>query len=165
MAAVIVPARAGVLSAVGLLTSPRQRDLVRSWPTPRHHGGIGGALEALAAEAKELVGHDAEVRTALDCRYVGQSHELTVGDVGAFHAEHRARNGFDRPDAPVEVVALRATARRPSPVAAGDLPVPERGGALGPAVIAETDCTIWVPDGWRAEPGEAGALILRRVRR
>jgi N-methylhydantoinase B/oxoprolinase/acetone carboxylase alpha subunit len=51
MAAVIVPARAGVLSAVGLLTSPRQRDLVRSWPTPRDHGGIGGALEALAAEA------------------------------------------------------------------------------------------------------------------
>jgi N-methylhydantoinase A/oxoprolinase/acetone carboxylase beta subunit len=165
MAAVVVPARTGVLSAVGLLTSPRQRDLVRSWPTPRDHEGIPEALEVLAAEASGLVGRDAEVRTALDCRYVGQSHELTVGDVRAFHAEHRVRNGFDRPDAPVEVVALRATARRPSPVAADDLPAPERRGALGPAVIAEADCTIWVPDGWRAEPGEAGALILRRVRR
>ncbi len=34
MAAVVVPPRAGVLSAVGLLCSPIQRDLVRSWPTP-----------------------------------------------------------------------------------------------------------------------------------
>ena len=39
MAAVIVPARAGVLSAVGLLAAPAQRDLVRSWPTPLDHDG------------------------------------------------------------------------------------------------------------------------------
>jgi N-methylhydantoinase A/oxoprolinase/acetone carboxylase beta subunit len=161
--AVVVPARAGVLSAVGLLTSPRQRDLVRSWPTPRDHAGIGEALASLGAEARRLVGPGAEVTTALDCRYVGQSHELTVGEVADFNTEHRARNGFDRPDAPVEVVALRATARRPSPVDAGDLPAPVRAGADGPAVIAEADCTIWVPDGWRAESGEAGALVLRRV--
>ena len=36
------------------------------------------------------------------------------------------------------------------------------GGAVGPAVIAEPDCTIWVPEGWAAEPGAAGALVLRR---
>ena len=41
MPAVIVPARAGVLSAVGLLTAPRRRDLVRSWPTPGDHTGLG----------------------------------------------------------------------------------------------------------------------------
>jgi N-methylhydantoinase A/oxoprolinase/acetone carboxylase beta subunit len=163
MAAVVVPARAGVLSAVGLLTSPRQRDLVRSWPTPRDHAGLPAARDALAAEARRLVGPDAEVETSLDCRYVGQSHELTVAGLDDFHAVHRARNGFDRPDAPVEVVAVRATARRPSPVAATDLPPVVRHGVLGPAVIAEADCTVWVPDGWRAEPGEAGALVLQRV--
>lgn len=32
MAAVIVPTRAGVLSALGCLTAPRQHDLVRTWP-------------------------------------------------------------------------------------------------------------------------------------
>jgi len=34
---------------------------------------------------------------------------------------------------------------------------------VGPAVIAEADCTIWVPAGWRADPGTAGALVLTRV--
>src|SRR5205823_6405854 len=49
MPAVIVPPRAGVLSAVGLLCSPRQRELVRSWPTPSQHDGVSGAPEALGA--------------------------------------------------------------------------------------------------------------------
>jgi N-methylhydantoinase A/oxoprolinase/acetone carboxylase beta subunit len=163
MAAVVVPAHAGVLCAVGLLTSPRRRDLVRSWPDPAGRAGLADALAALGAQARALVGEGAEVLTALDCRYAGQSHELTVPTVDAFHAEHRARNGFDRPDAPIEVVALRATARLPAPVEGGALPVPERPGALGPAVISEPDCTVWVPDGWRAEPGEGGALVLRRA--
>src|SRR5437763_5993356 len=63
MAAVVVPPRAGVLSAVGLLCSPRQRELVRSWPTPRVHDGLDGALAALATEARGVVGADAEVET------------------------------------------------------------------------------------------------------
>ena len=78
MAAVIVPARAGVLSAVGLLTSPIQRDLVRSWPTPLDHTALADARRRLAAEASKLVGRDADTTTAVDCRYAGQSHELTV---------------------------------------------------------------------------------------
>ena len=28
--------------------------------------------------------------------------------------------------------------------------------------VAEEDCTIWVPDGWRAEPGPLGALVVTR---
>ena len=56
MAAVVVPPRAGVLSAVGLLCSPRQRDLVRSWPTPSDHTGLAEAAAALADEARAAVG-------------------------------------------------------------------------------------------------------------
>jgi hypothetical protein len=41
-----------------------------------------------------------------------------------------------------------------------DLPVIERTAAVGPAVIAEPDCTIWVADGWSAEPHPSGALVL-----
>jgi 5-oxoprolinase (ATP-hydrolysing) len=104
------------------------------------------------------------VTTSLDCRYAGQSHELTVATVAEFAAEHRRRNGYDLPDVPVEVVALRATARLASPVALDDLPPPEvdRGAATGPAVLVEPDCTIWVPPGWVAAPGAAGSLVLRR---
>src|SRR5262245_19070453 len=162
MAAVIVPARAGVLSAVGLLTAPVQRDLVRSWPTPLDHTALADARRRLATEAAKLVGRDAETTTAVDCRYAGQSHELTVSSAAAFHDAHQRRNGFARPDAPVEVVAIRATATVPSGFDLTDLPAPVREPASGPTAIAEPDCTIWLPAGWHAEPGAAGALVLRR---
>jgi N-methylhydantoinase A/oxoprolinase/acetone carboxylase beta subunit len=167
MPAVIVPTRAGVLSAVGLLTAPRRRDLVRSWPTPPDHAGLAEALALLGTEAAELVGPGAEattVETAVDCRYRGQSHELTVPSVGEFHDEHRRRNGYARPDEPVEVVALRAVATRPPTVAATGLPAAARlaGEVRGPAVIAEPDCTIWVADGWTAQAGADGALLMHR---
>jgi len=165
MPAVVVPAHAGVLSALGILTAPRQRDLVRSWPHPGDHAGLDEARRRLAAEVAALVGPDAAVDTALDCRYRGQSHELTVPDVEAFHEAHCRRNGFARPDEPVEVVALRATATRPAGLDLEDLPAPARDGAVGPTSIREPDCTIWLPEGWRAEPGEAGALVLRREAR
>ncbi|HEV3133528.1 MAG TPA: hydantoinase/oxoprolinase family protein [Acidimicrobiia bacterium] len=163
MRAVIVPPRAGVLSAVGLVCSPRQRELVRSWPEPLEHAGLAAALDRVAAEAVALVGgHDAEVERLVDCRYAGQSHELTVAGPDEFPAEHERRNGFARPGAPVEVVALRVRARRPAPLSPADLPPVARSEVRGPAVVAESDCTVWVPDGWRAEPGPLGAWVLTR---
>ena len=58
----------------------------------------------------------------------------------------------------------RCARRRRSRAASSstDLPAPTRA-ASGPAAIAESDCTIWMPDGWTAEPGAAGALVLRRT--
>jgi N-methylhydantoinase A/oxoprolinase/acetone carboxylase beta subunit len=169
MSAVIVPPRAGVLSAVGLVCSPRQRELVRSWPEPLEHGGVDGALDVLAEEAVALVGAgddtddgEVEVERLVDCRYAGQSHELTVATPGAFPAEHERRNGFARPGAPVEVVALRVRARRPAPLSPAELPAVDRPAVRGPEVVAEPDCTVWVPDGWRAEPGPLGAWMLHR---
>ena len=159
MAAVVVPPRAGVLSAAGCMGAPVARELVRS-----HTGGdVAAALAALASEVAALVGAGATVTTAVDCRYEGQGHELTVPDVDAFEAEHERRNGHVRVGSPVEVVALRARASVPSPVSVVGLPpLPARVGGVGPRVLAEADCTIWVPAGWRADPGAAGALVLRR---
>jgi N-methylhydantoinase A/oxoprolinase/acetone carboxylase beta subunit len=167
MAAVIVPARAGVLSAVGLLTAGIQRDLVHSWPTPGDHDGLEAALGELAARAARLVGPGAvtATATAVDCRYAGQSHEITVPAIADFHDAHRLRNGFARPDASVEVIALRATARVASGLELTDLPAEQRAPAVGPVALSEPDCTIWVPAGWTAEPGAVGALVLRRIDR
>lgn len=175
MPAVVVPARAGVLSAVGVLAAPHQVDLTRSWGPLADHTGLAEVRAELAvAAAVELEdqlaarsgGHPAGLRTVtwLDCRYAGQGHELRVASIEDFHVEHERRNGYARPHHPVEVVAVRARAWLPSPVGVGDLPapVPGRGGAVGPAVLAEPDCTIWVPPGWQATPGAAGALVLRR---
>jgi N-methylhydantoinase A/oxoprolinase/acetone carboxylase beta subunit len=167
MAAVVVPARAGVLSAAGILAAPAGREIVRTWPTPASLGGLDDARAALAAEVAAMVGAGADVQTFLDCRYPGQSHELTVPSVDGFGAEHRRVNGHERAGAPVEVVAVRARAELASAVGVLDLPVPPHrdrpSPVVGPAVIAEPDCTIWVPEGWRADPGEAGALVLRRT--
>jgi N-methylhydantoinase A/oxoprolinase/acetone carboxylase beta subunit len=166
MAAVLVPARAGVFSAVGLLAAPRQRDVVRSWPTPLEHDGLDEARHQLALEAAagwSDAGGEVELASWIDGRYQGQSHELTVESVAAFHDAHLRRNGTVRPHDQVEVVALRGRATRPSPIDPTALPPTGRRPVVGPAVLVEPDCTIWVPDGWRADVGAAGAYLLRRT--
>ena len=172
---VIVPAAAGVLSAVGLLSSPRRRELVRSWSTPADHTGLERALAELAAEVVEamcsttqLEADEVEVRTAVDCRYRGQSHELRVASVADFATAHRTRNGYALDDVAVEVTALRAVGTAPAPAtieqvlaAHGDEQVHE---VTGPLVVARDDCTIWVPEGWHGRPGPLGSLLLEQVR-
>jgi N-methylhydantoinase A/oxoprolinase/acetone carboxylase beta subunit len=166
MPAVVVPPRAGVLSAVGILGAPRQVDLVRSWPHPADHGGAEEAAAALAAHAVDAAGgHSDRAEIRFDCRYAGQSHELTVPEIGAFPAEHRRRSGYTLDASPIEVVAVRASAAIDSPVDISCLPPPDREGPVdGPAVIAEADCTIWVAPGWRAAVHPTGSWLLTRRR-
>jgi N-methylhydantoinase A/oxoprolinase/acetone carboxylase beta subunit len=164
MPAVVVPPRAGVLSAAGIVAAPRQVDLVRSWPRPADHAGASRAVGELGARAASGLGDGAMVETSMDCRYAGQSHELTVASVSDFESEHRRRNGFTRAGSPIEVVALRAVARVQSPVWLAELPDPgnRRGPVKGPAVVAEADCTVWVASGWTAAVDQGGAWILTR---
>jgi N-methylhydantoinase A/oxoprolinase/acetone carboxylase beta subunit len=164
MEAVVVPARAGVLSALGCLGAPRQHDLVRTWPGGSDLAGLDGAVAALADDAAAAV-PGATVTTALECRYVGQSHELRVDRLEDFAAEHARRNGYHRHDASVEVVAIRSTARLASPVRVAAMAPVVREPVDGPAVVAEPDCTIWVPEGWRAEPHPSGAYVIRPTAR
>jgi hypothetical protein len=60
------------------------------------------------------------------------------------------------------VIALRARASRSAPLAVTDLPDVERRRVVGPAVLTEADCTVWIPEGWVGEPQALGALVLRR---
>jgi N-methylhydantoinase A/oxoprolinase/acetone carboxylase beta subunit len=173
MRTVLVPPRAGVFSAVGLVCSPRQRELVRSWPDPSARVGLDAALAALAREAAELVrgfGGEGEanavsVETFVDCRYRGQSHELTVRAPEAFPAEHLRHNAFARDGAPVEVVSLRARASCPAPLTLDELPAVSRAPVRGPEVVVEPDCTVWVPSGWTAEPADGGTWVVQREAR
>jgi N-methylhydantoinase A/oxoprolinase/acetone carboxylase beta subunit len=171
---VIVPAAAGVLSAVGLLSSPRRREVVRSWPTPADHTGLARALADLADEvvatmcaSSGLAAEQLDVRTAVDCRYRGQSHELRVPSVDDFADAHRERNGYVLDDVVVEVTALRAVAEAPAPATIEQVLGANGGGQVqpvsGPTVVARDDCTIWVPDGWRGRPGPLGSLLLEQV--
>ena len=190
MAAVVVPPRAGVLSAVGLLGSPLQAVVVRSWPTPGEHGGLSAERFTLArVAARRLVGAEpdasaqvmlnhhtssatvtvagqaVDVHISMDCRYAGQSHELTVPSVAAFPEAHRRRNGYARPGAAIEVTALRAAASLPPPVPPDEMPPrpgEARRPARGPTVLAEDDCTVWLPEGWTADVAADGSWVLTR---
>ena len=178
MPTVIVPGAAGVLSAVGLLCAPRRHEAVRSWPAPAIHDGLDEALDELGRTVAATMDgdpSDVEISVSVDCRYAGQSHELTVASADDFHAEHLRRNGYERPDDPVEAVAIRAVAERAAPAdiaevldrwAAEHHPTDETsdhaGEVVGPEVVVRADCTTWVPEGWAGVVGPLGSLVLHR---
>src|SRR4051794_11523349 len=102
MEAVLVPAAAGVLSALGLVASDERRDRVVSHVRP---------LEEVRDELPRT--GDA------DLRYRGQSFELTVplgGDVSeAFHRAHEERYGYADRGREIELVAVRTAEVTPGP--------------------------------------------------
>jgi N-methylhydantoinase A len=141
---VLVPAAAGVLSALGLVAADERRDHVRA-----HIGPLAGAELPPAGEA--------------DIRYVGQSFELTVplgDDAGeASHRAHEQRYGYADRDRELELVAVRTA----DIVAAPELEL--AGPALsvsGPAVLELDGATCWVPDGWAGTTDRHGTLVLER---
>ena len=129
---VLVPAAAGVLSALGLAASDERRDRVRSYLVP-------------LAEAGEL-----PAEGEADLRYAGQSFELTVplgGDLSeSFHRAHEERYGYADHGRMVELVAVRT-----AEVRAGPLLEPSRSArqeVAGPAVLELDGSTCWLPRGW-----------------
>jgi hypothetical protein len=60
------------------------------------------------------------------------------------------------------VTALRASARLPAPLTVGSLPPPAqpRHPAIGPRVLSEPDCTVWLPAGWEATITDGGSWVL-----
>jgi N-methylhydantoinase A len=143
---VLVPAAAGVLSALGLVASEERRDWVRSYVCPLEEAGeLPSAGEA-------------------DLRYAGQSFELTVplgSDlVAAFHRAHEERYGYAEPGRPLELVAVRTADVRPGPEVV--LPPAEPLQATGPAVVALDGATCWIPPGWvGAREGHSTLRITR----
>jgi N-methylhydantoinase A len=145
METVLVPAAAGVLSALGLVAADERRDSVRSYVAPLDETG-------------ELPG-DGEA----DLRYAGQSFELTIplgpGLGERFHAAHADRYGYADATRPLELVAVRTAETRAAP------PLDVTGPALtvrGPEVVELEGATAWVPAGWAGETDEHGTLVLRR---
>jgi N-methylhydantoinase A len=145
MSTVLVPAAAGVLSALGLVAADERREHVRSYVCP-------------LAEAGELpaVGE-------ADLRYEGQSFELAVPlgvDLTArFHVAHAERYGYADPDRPLELVAVRTADVTPAP------PVDVTGphfAVIGPRALELEGATAWVPEGWGGETDMHGTLVLRR---
>ena len=145
METVLVPASAGVLSALGLVAAEERVDAVHSYLLP-------------LAEAEELP-NEGEA----DLRYPGQSFELTIplgpGLADRFHSAHEERYGYADPTQPLELVAVRTAELRDAPEVRVSGP---RRVARGPQVVELEGATAWVPGGWSGETDVQGTLVLRR---
>jgi N-methylhydantoinase A len=143
---VLVPAAAGVLSALGLVASEERRDRVRSYVIPFEEAGL------------------LPDRGEVDLRYRGQSFELTVplgGDpVESFHRAHEERYGYADRNRPVELVAVRTAEVTPGP--AFELPEGDALSVHGPRVVELEGATCWVPPGWEGVRDGNSTLILTR---
>ena len=128
---VLVPAEAGVLSALGLAVGDERRDRVESFVCPLEEAG------ALPAEGEA------------DLRYAGQSFELTVplgpDPAEAFHRAHEARYGT-RPRTPGR--ARRRPHGRGHTRSRAPPPPAEPLKARGPARIDLAGATCWISPGW-----------------
>jgi N-methylhydantoinase A len=121
---VIVPLRAGVLSALGLLVAPPAFDIVRTFKTPLAALDVEAAetmLAEMTTTVRDLIaGLEADgelaVRRAVDVGYVGQSYQVAVPIDGPldraavwerFAELYREKYGYFYDDVPAEVVNLR----------------------------------------------------------
>ena len=167
MDGVIVPPHAGVFSAYGLLLSPPRADAAQTVNvTAADRDRLPATARSLLAEARGRIEADsgraaATAAAIVDMRYLGQAHETSVPYTEGeswealcerFHRLHAERNGFARPQDPVEAVTVRAEAVGAAALRWADLPAfePEAGdpgrgarSVIGPAGAAEAQ--VW----WR----------------
>jgi len=145
MEAVLVPAAAGVLSALGLAAGDERRDHVVSHVRPL------GEVYDLPAEGEA------------DLRYRGQSFELTVplgGDLAErFHRVHEERYGYADRERQVELVAVRTADVVPGPEL--ELPSGEPQRLSGPALLELDGSTLWIPPGWEGARDGPSWVVTR----
>lgn len=159
MAGVVIPAHAGVFSAFGMLLAPPRADAARS-VILEPGADLAAPIGEIEQEVRRLLPQARSVQVILDVRYRGQSHETAVpyqpGEgwrevATRFHDAHRRRNGFARPDDPIELVTVRAEAVGDPALNWDQVPfAPEPGdaGHGSRAVLTaegEVEATVW----WR----------------
>ncbi len=169
---ILCPRASGVLAALGLVVSPRRRDVQQSV----FLSGEALSSEAITRVTSELgeqaraalgeAGADAELHATYELRYRGQAFELPIRagvDASpdalreAFEAEHRDRYGYSDSEQELELVTVRVTATTPPvevPLTAGGAD-PEPRRTRRPAVLGGEELEI---DVIAAVPGAGTAL-------
>ena len=129
IAKVVIPRAPGHFSAYGMLVADLRRDFVNTWFTPLDDAPFAdmetmfGDMEARgrATVTRGQAVAATATRRALDMRYVGQEHAVTVdvpvelfraqdraGIKRRFDAVHQTRYGFAVPNEKAEIVSLRS---------------------------------------------------------
>ncbi|MDG7008444.1 MAG: hydantoinase/oxoprolinase family protein [Nitrososphaerota archaeon] len=120
---IVVPVHAGLFSAYGLLAGELTRTFTEPVleTEPRLKGRFRELENAAARQLRREGFRHSEATRFVECRYLGQSHELLLPFVGdesirrQFDARHAELYGYSLPDS-MEVVNIRvrASVRRPS---------------------------------------------------
>jgi N-methylhydantoinase A len=180
MRRVVLPARAGVLSAQGMLSSQPGRDL--SLAMLQDVEGLddkelAARFEALARQAKQQLEDEIsatdelQLRRLLELRYRGQSSTIVLefqpGEEHAerFHAAHQSSSGH-RLEREVELVNIRLRARGPA-VMTSLLPEAASKDGAAPEMVYLSDLKGMVPVYQRAKISNgtmvSGPAIVRET--
>jgi N-methylhydantoinase A len=168
-----------------MLAADVVKDYTQTVMLPGHTpaGEVAARLAPLAerglreVQAEGVPAGEIQVERMLDMRYQGQSYELTLPfseDFPAdFHSLHQRTYGYERPEAPVEIVNLRLRATgRVSPPVLPTLPTAGPDPALAfmerrPAVVDPHGRPSEIPfyRGEALRPGNrlAGPAIILRL--
>ena len=124
---IVCPRASGVLAALGLVVSPRRRDVQRSVFMSGERlsqDAIAAVVAELGEQARDAIGAgEAELRAVYELRYRGQSFELAVAEStaphpdalrAAFETEHEDRYGYRDSEQELELVTIRVSATVPS---------------------------------------------------
>ncbi len=172
---VLFPREPGLLSAEGILDAPSLATATRSvflgearWTADALAQLRDEVLAEAAAILRDETGPAPATASVLaDCRYAGQTFTLAVPLEGpslraAFDAAHAARYGY-RLDAPIELVAVRATVSTAEAAIDEAGPGPAGGALAGPRSVSAYSATLWLPPGWRATALASGDLLCERT--
>jgi N-methylhydantoinase A len=120
---IIIPDRAGILSAQGMVMSEPTLDSSKSLfltgddiITQNMESSFSEMEEKLTLQMQNLC-HDGTliIERFLDLRYKGQSYEISViysdNFREEFHASHEHHFGYKLPDIPLELVSIRSTVK------------------------------------------------------
>jgi N-methylhydantoinase A len=163
---IVCPRSSGVLAALGLVVSPRRRDVQRSVLL----GGdeltqevVTDLVRDLGRQARSELGEgDSELRAVYELRYRGQAFELPVpGSLSpepdvlreAFETLHRERYGYRDSEQALELVTIRVSATVPGAdfsLAAAE-PAGDAVRERRPATFAGSEIEFEVLRGWLAE--------------
>ena len=154
---VVVPAHAGVLSALGMLVA----DCVRDYSASILSESAETAFERLEVAARQDMrtqGFESiDVIRSLDLRYAGQSYEINVpaNRASEFDEIHSKRFGYCHAGRPTQAVTARV--RAIGRTSAEDQP------DLTAASEQPRFASVYVPNGWRRRETLGSNTILERT--
>lgn len=188
--AVLFPEDSGVLSARGIELAPIQTSASQSYFRHSDKLDATALLRDLRAALVELVGQgqlsgDLDTTIYLDCRLVGQSHEIALslsdvvqgsaevdvleraaaGDLAAalresFSSAHETLYGWrPKTEDAFELTSFRIHLSQPVKVATIKPRITSKVEHIGPSAVSSYSATLWLPPGWTAQESASGTLV------